>query len=468
MKEGMRVLLVNAIFRRKLGESKRISTILPPIGLAYLAAVLKKEGIKVTVLDMNALNIEPKDIRKHILKYNPEIVGFSVTTPVAPQVFEMASIVKKINHKIKTVVGGPHVTALPEEAIKKDFIDFIVIGEGETTFLELIKNVEKGEQFEKIDGIMFRKGTRIVRTKEREKIKNLDELPFPAIELLPMERYVSADSEYKKFATILTSRGCPARCIYCNKLVFGNTCHMRSAKNIIKEIDSLKKNYGYKEFHILDDLFTANRQRVVDFCNIVIRRDMKIRWKCGNGVRVGTVDFGLLKLMKKAGCYSLSYGIESGNQQILNNMRKGQTLKQCRNAVKWTIRAGLTCVGFFMFGNLGENEETMRETLEFAKSLDLDVAQFHILVPYPGTIIREIIEKEGKIFENDWGEYDNLVGKAVFEHGELKKESMEKIHKDAYKEFYMRPSFIIKQIFKRRSLRQIKNRINGFLTLIEY
>ena len=465
----MKVLLINPSFKRKIGKTDRISPTLPPIGLAYLASVLKKEGIDVKILDLNILNLNKKQIIKFVNEYQPEVIGLSAVTITICKVFNIAQTIKKENPKIQIVFGGPHPTSLPNESIEQEFIDFVVVGEGEITFLELIKELNKKgkKNFKKIDGLVFKNKDKIIINKRREPIKDLDSLPFPAIELLPLDKYKSRDSKYRKFMTILTSRGCPGRCTFCNKLIFGDVCYMKSAENIIKEIEFLNKKYGYKEFHILDDLFTNDRKRVVDFCNLLIKKNLKIKWKCCNGIRVGTVDLELLKLMKKTGCYMLNYGAESGNQKILNKMRKGQTLKQIENAVKLTKKAGINCGCCFMFGNLGENEETMQQTIDFAKKLNPDIAMFSILIPYPGTPVRTVIEKEGKIFIENWEEYDNFEGKAIFEHGELKKEVMEKIHKKAYKEFYLRSRYIINQIFKRRTINEFKDRINAFLALLE-
>jgi len=242
---------------------------------------------------------------------------------------------------------------------------------------------------------------------------------------------------------------------------------MRSAENIIKEIIYLKNTYGYQDFHILDDLFTCNKERVVEFCNLVIKNKLDIKWKCANGIRVNTVDLPLLKLMKKSGCYMLNYGVESGNQRILNLMRKGQTLQQIRNAVKMTKKAGINCGCCFMFGNLGEDTQTMNQTLEFAKELNPDIAMFSILVPYPGTDVEKIIRKEGKMFIENWDDYDNFAGQAVFEHGKLTKKEVEEMHKRAYKRFYLRPRYILSQIFKRRTLNEVRNRFDSFLALLE-
>jgi len=463
----MRILLVNPNFKRKLGKSLRASPALPPMGISYLGAVAREAGHEVKLLDMNALNMPSEGILGYLKKYPAEVIGFTVTCPAIYKVFSMIEKIKENYPNIQIVFGGPHPSSLPKESIENKNVDFVVVGEGEITFLELLRELESGKKFEKVKGLVFKKGGKVFYNPEREKITNLDELPFPAFDLLPLERYTSGESKNKKFITILTSRGCPGRCNYCNKQVFGNNCSMRSAENIVREIEFLIKKFGYHEFHIVDDLFTNNRDRIIKFCNLVIQKKLGIKWKCGNGVRVGSVDLELLKLMKKSGCYSLGFGIESGNQTILNNIKKGQTLKQCRDAVRWAKIAGINTVGFFMFGNLGENARTMQETIDFAKSINVDIAQFMILTPYPKTPIREIIEREGKIFENNWENYGQLGGKAIFEHGQLTRELMEKMYKKAYKEFYWRPEYIVKRIFRKRNLNEIKNELNGFLTLLE-
>lgn len=462
----MKILLINPNSRRKFGKGERVSSIIHPLGLAYLAGILKKEQFDVKILDAEALNLADEEIIGYIEKYKPNLVGLGAKTPGIYKVFRIAKKIKKKYPKIKIVLGGPHPTALPEESIEKEVVDFVIVGEGEFTMLELVKELDGKRSFGKIKGLFFKKKGKIIKNPRRGPITNLDLLPFPAYELLPLNKYVSGDSRHKKFVSILTSRGCPGKCLYCNKLVFGSYCSMRSAENLMEEIEFLVKKYGFEEFHIVDDLFTNNRQRVIDFCNLLIKKRIKIEWKCGNGVRVGTIDLELLRIMKKAGCYSISYGVESGNQEILNKMRKGQTLKQIENAVKLTKKAGIDCVCFFIFGNIGENKKTMRETIEFAKKLDPDFALFSVMVPYPGTPIRAIIEKEGRLFETNWENYDHFVGKAVFEHGETKKETMEEMYKKAYREFYIRPEYIIKKILKLKTFTQLIKNLQGLLALL--
>jgi radical SAM superfamily enzyme YgiQ (UPF0313 family) len=464
----MKITLINPNYRTKLGGDDSISSILPPLGIAYIAAVLQKYKFDVNIIDMNAENISNEGLLGMLMVQKPDVVGITCTTPTINAVNTLAKDIKWFNPNISIVVGGPHPTSLPTEVMVNPNIDYAVIGEGEKTMLELCMVMRNGANWvdlDMIDGLVWRyKGT--IRTNNpRGLIKDINVLPFPAIDLLPLSKYKSSYSKYERFANILTSRGCPGACIYCNKRIFGNNVRMRSAQSIFDEIKMLHDKYGYKEFHIVDDLFTQDRDRVIDFCNLVINSKLDIVWKLGNGIRVGTVTFELLRRMKEAGLYSVSFGIESGNQGILNKMKKGQTIQMCKDAVCFARELNLFVVGFFMLGNIGETEATMRDTINLAKSLPLDVAQFSILVPFPGTEVRAIIEREGKILENDYGKYDNIDGKMVFEHGELTKELVERMHKQAYKEFYSRPSFMFKRLMRTRSWLELKNQIKGGMAI---
>lgn len=468
----LKVLLIHPSFVRKIGKTTRLNPELPPMGLSYLAAVLMRElgqEVDVKILDLNAVLTTREQLLNYVDKYKPDIVGLSAVTVTIDKSFEIAKDIKEFDKNIQIVFGGVHPTSLPEESMKKKFVDFVVIGEGEETFLELVKELmkKKGKKnFKKIKGLVWKQGKKIVKNGVRVNLTKLDDLPFPAIELLPLDKYISHDTKHPKFMTILTSRGCPGMCTFCNKLTFGHTCYMRSAENIIAEIEKLYKQ-GFRDFHILDDLFTNDRQRVVDFCNLILKKKLKIHWKCCNGIRVSTVDLPLLKLMKKTGCYMLNYGVESGNQKILNNIKKGQTLAQVEHAVKLTKKAKINVGCCFMFGNEGENSETMQQTIDFAKKLNPDIAMFSILIPYPGTPVHDYVKKNGTIFAKKWVEYDNFGGKAVFEYKDLKKEVMEDFYKRAYKEYYLRPRYFLSQIFKKRSVVEFKERVNAFFALLE-
>jgi radical SAM superfamily enzyme YgiQ (UPF0313 family) len=263
----------------------------------------------------------------------------------------------------------------------------------------------------------------------------------------------------KNYATIVTSRGCPGTCLFCNKNIFGFAFRARSAKNVVDEMEYLYKKYNIEEFHISDDCFSWDTNRVREICNLIIKRKLKIKWACSNGIRVDRGSRDMFKLMHKAGCYRVSFGIESGDNEILKKIGKRINLSQVKKAFEYAQEAGMFTVALFMLGNYGENKETMLKTIDFAKTLKTDYAQFTIATPYPGTAFFALIEREGRFLIKDWNKFGIFEDPVVFEIGELKKELLLEMHKKAYKEFYFRPSqilFILKKRFKNFGVHDLK------------
>ncbi|MEK6820439.1 MAG: radical SAM protein [Nanoarchaeota archaeon] len=448
-----KVLLIQPNYRRiyAYAKSKKLTPIFPPIGLAYIAAVLKKKGIEVKILEANAFNLSHEQIKKQIEEEKPDIVGITATTSLIEEAHDIAKLCDK---KIKVVIGGIHASSLPQETLEKfERFDFLIRGEGEFTMLELAE----GKEIEKIKGLSYRKGKKIIHNKPRELIENLDGLPFPARELLPMGRYVSVGAKQQPSDYILSSRGCPYGCIFCaDYLVHGRMFRYRSPENVIKEVEFLHEK-GIKEFDFIDDNFTLLPERVKEICDLMIKKglDRDMIWRCSNGIRIDSVDLELLKKMKKAGCYMVSLGIESGNERILKNIKKSISLEKVREAVKLCRAAGIETRGLFMFGNLGEDEKTMQDTINFAKSLDLDTATFHITIPFPNTEYWKIIKEEGEIYPKNYRDYI-AYGNVIFQHGNLNEETLIKMQKKAYREFYFRPRIILGAMKKIRSLDKLK------------
>tara|TARA_Y100000310_G_C20648820_1_gene798230 strand:+ start:193 stop:1479 length:1287 start_codon:yes stop_codon:yes gene_type:complete len=393
----------------------------PPLGIAYLKAILEKNGIRTEIID------ETAGMEVDIKKIDSEWVGLTVFTPTAKNAYELADKLRAAGKKV--MLGGPHVSILPKEALKH--ADKVVLGEGEKSVLEIFTSKKKILQ--------------------NELIKDIDSIPFPNWHGLPLEKYTSPTRKHP-YLKIMTSRGCPYGCIYCFKGVFGRYYRMRSPKNVVDEVEYLQKEYGCKEIAFIDDNFSQNRQRTIDICREIIQRKLKFDWNCPNGVRVDTLDLSLLKLMKKAGCYQLSFGIESGNQEVLNKVGKGIKLEQVRDAVKWAKEAGIETIGFFMIGLPYDTEETMQQTIDFAKSLPLDLVQFTITVPYPGTQLYHLIDDEGRFLVDDWAEFGSYSGKAYYEYGAIKRELVERMYKKAYREIYFRPGYALKRIIKNPKL----------------
>lgn len=445
----MKVLLVNPNYLNVYKYvSDEATMVQPPLGLAYIAAILRKNNIDVKILDLAALNLSNQQAKKIIEKSNPDIIGITAATNTIEEAYDL---INKLEINSKIVVGGPHTSILPERTLKEcSRLDITVKGEGEYVMLEIAQN----KSLSKIKGISYRKNKKIITNKPRQPIENLDELPFPARDLLPLNKYHSIGVRKYPFATLVTSRGCPFNCNFCvNYTVHGKKFRFRSVENIMKEVDELVHKYKVKEINILDDNFTLDPKRAEQFCDELIKRNYNLIWKTGNGIRADSVNERLIRKMKKAGCYLLAFGIEAGNPEILKKVDKGETLEQIEKAVRLSQKYKILTEGFFMIGNYGENKKTIRDTINFAKKLNLSIAQFQIFIPIPGSRYHKIIKKEGKLFAKSWKDY-NAFGEPIFEHGELSKELMLKMQKQAYKEYYLRPKMMIKKLLEIRSLKQ--------------
>jgi len=458
-----KVLLIQPNYRRIYAyvKNKDITPIHPPMGLAYIAAVLEKNDIPVKILEANAHDLNHFQIKKVIEEYNPSIVGITSTTPLIEEAHEIAELCKK---DITVVIGGIHASSMPDDTLKQfPRFDILVHGEGEFSFLEIVQ----GNSFAKIKGIYYRKNNKIIANPPRQLIDDLDSIPLPARHLLPMEKYFSAGAKEKPIDYLLSSRGCPYGCLFCaDHLVHGRRFRYRSPENIIKEIEELVRR-GVRDFNFLDDNFTFLTSRAVEVCRMMISKGLnkKIIWRCTNGLRVDKIDLELLKLMKKAGCYLVALGIESGNEEILKKMKKSIDLNKVRIAVDLCNKAGIETKGLFMLGNLGENEKTMQDTINFAKSLNLDTATFNITTPYPNTDYWKIIKKEGEIFPKKFRDYI-AYGKVIFKHDKINEKLLLEMQKKAYRKFYLRPRMFFKAIKKIRSPKQIKFYFSAMLSFV--
>lgn len=437
----MRVLLIRTKTQKHIFGAESFL----PLGIAYVAAVLKKAGHEVKVLDLTVENLKDEEVVESAVKFGADLAGFSTVTPTINSTYKIAGMLKK-NSNIKTATGGPHVSALPDEALKNN-IDFVIRGEGEESILDLVSNIDAPY---KVKGISYvDESGNIIHNPDREYIKNLDDLPFPARELFPDQNLYKGQPALGNrvpVANIVTSRGCPHSCNFCSRAIFGQKFRARSPHNVIEEWKYLVKVKKVKEIAITEDNFTLDSKRVHTFCDMVINEKLKIPWCCPQGIHVST-PFEILKKMKESGCYRVALGVESGCQEILNRISKRITLEQIEKAVDNCRKLKIETMGFFMLGNLGENESTMQTTIDFAKKIEPDYVQFTIAIPYPGTGLYEEVVKNGKILVSNWDDYGEYEGKAIFEHGELTSELMNKMHKKAYKEYYLRPQYMIRQIF---------------------
>lgn len=444
----------------------------PPLGLALLAAVLEKDGYLVKILDLPALRFSEKSLPMIIRREKPDVVGITAMTPTISSAVSVAKKVKEGDSDITVVLGGAHATILPEETLQKSAeIDIIVRGEGEETTLELVKVLEEDpSNINRVLGITYRNGDSVKSNPLRPPILDLDTLPFPAFHLLPIGKYRLHPPFGRRspFMPIITSRGCPYRCIFCSKSVFGKKYRSNSSAYAVGEIRLLDEKFGVKEIKFYDDVFTLDRKRTIAICMQLKEQGIDIPWACET--RVDLVDGELLGVMKDAGCYMIAYGVESGNQGILDSLRKGITLEQAIGAFKLTHDAGIETVAYFMIGSPGETPETIKDTIDFARKLDPDFVQFSMTTPYPGTELYRLAVKEGYVPEK-WDEfvYADLksVGNPGFGIKTLSREELGEWNRKAYSSFYLRWSYVWKRLKKIKSLGELKRDVAGLHMLLE-
>lgn len=469
----MKILLANPPYTNFEGMKDSAGNTMP-LNLAYLAAYLRdKIKCEIEILDCEMQCMGYKEIEKYLILNTPDIIGITTLTPPMKHVIKMVEIAKKVNPKIFTVLGGIHPTALPAETLAETNADYIIFGEGEITFYELIKGIgENNLRAEEINGLCFKdKSGKIIKNKTREYIKNLNEIPLPARDLFDLSKYYSAPtkkvSDEKKATPILTSRGCAFNCVHCiSNLLWNRMVRYRSVENVISEIKECVNKYGIKEFNILDDTFTLDKKRLIEFCEKIIEKKLNICWICFS--RVNTIDEEMVEIMKKAGCKKISFGLESGSQKILDLMNKNATLEMAEKAINAVRKHGIEVHASFMIGNIGETKETINDTIKFAKRFDFDNVTFFITAPLPGTRLYEIAKEKGYINkETKWEEFAPLTKtKPILIQENLTEKELIYYQKKAFRKFYLRPKYILYKLKRVRSKEGLKIVLKGILILI--
>lgn len=438
----------------------------PPLGLLYIAAVLEENDIDVCVIDAEVENLSLEECSRKIEKISPSLVGVTAMSTFVSTSAKLLSYVKEIDSDILTFMGGPHPTVLPERTLTEyENVDVVVRGEGEYTVNELCKSyLNSNDDLSNIKGISFRQGNEMINTPARPFIEDLDTLPFPARHMTPVDRYrINTIYGEKGITTTLsTSRGCPYTCAYCGQ-PFGRKMRFRSPESIISEIKQLRL-LGINHILFIDDTMTLNKKRMNKLLDYMIKEEFNIRWACTT--RVDCVDKDLLVKMKKAGCIKVDFGIESGNQRILDLIRKGITLDQARNAVDITKSVGLDVVTYFMLGHPGETKDTIEDTIRFACELNPDVAQFAVHVPLPGTETWKFAKNGEYGMELLTDSVDN-VGKygetAVIRVNDLSEYDLPRYQNLAFKRFYLRPGYILNRLMRLNNLIKLINTIKAGL-----
>lgn len=443
-----KIVLVNP----PINEYKEMKVI--PEGLCLIGAVILNNlpEFEVKIIDAQSMGHTFEQTINKIKEYKPDYLGIGATILSIFSADKMATKIKK-ELNIPVILGGAHVTLLPKEVMEKfDSFDYGVVGEGEKTIISLLKSLEnKNKKLSSINGLVYKKNKKVTLTKDQPLICDLDEIPLPAWNLLEdiniYSKSISRSWRFPAFS-FLSSRGCPGRCIFCPKL-YGPQIRAYSSKRLIEVVNHLQKNYGIKHIDFYDDNFVVFRDRLREFCQYIIQNKIDITWTCLS--RVNHINKDILKLMYKAGCKKLEFGIESGNQEILDFEKKDITIKQVKNAVSLAHEQKIETAGFFILGHPLETKQTLQQTINFAKNLDLDDAFFSYMVPYPGTSLYSTANKYGK-FNESW-EAMNQSEISFIPDG-LTKKDLEYFYKKGVKEFYFRPKIIFHYFIK--SLRQKK------------
>lgn len=422
------------------GRYKKVATghEVPPQPLIYLGSYLRENNFECRLIDANALGLSLDETVNEILASSPRYVGITSPTMLISTAGKIVKKVKENDPKIVTIVGGPHITAVPQEtmALYQD-IDIGVLGEGEITLVELLSSLENRRGPDSVKGIIYRENGNLKTTSARPFIKDIDILPFPAWDMLPdiLKYYQQSAARINRLpnVSIVSSRGCPFQCIFCARNVFGNVTRTHSADYIIRIIKYLKKKYKLRSISFEDENFVIYKRRLIEFCNRIIEEKIDITWDCASNVNA--VDPQILTLMKKAGCWQINYGIESGCQRVLDFIKKGTKLEKIEQALKMTKDVGIITKAYFIIGHPTETHESIQETIDFIKRIPLDVFQMSFMIPLPGTELYKIAVRYGE-FKNDW---DNMnIWTPLFIPQGLTKVELEKQYKRAYREFYFR------------------------------
>jgi anaerobic magnesium-protoporphyrin IX monomethyl ester cyclase len=428
----------------------------PPLGLLYIAGYLQAHtGHEIEILDTHVDRVPYDDLRELISRSRPEVVGLTAMTMTLIDVLKTVSLVKEIRKDTKVVLGGPHVHLFPNETIELPGVDFLVLGEGEETFAELLKYIDDPDRLRRIPGIVFKTEDGIVHTGERPLLRDLNALPFPARQLTQYQKYGSVLASGDIVTTIFTSRGCPFRCAFCDRPHLGKVFRARSAKNVVDEIESCVK-LGIQEFLIYDDTFTVDQKRVLDICDLIGERKLDIRFDIR--ARVDTVHEVMIKKLKDAGCVGINYGVEAGTQEILRTLNKGISLDQVRNAFKITKKHRIDALAYFMIGNPGETEKDIQETFRLIEELEPDYLHMTVLTPFPATRIYADALSRGIVSRDVWKDFavnprDDFVPPHWGEH--FTREELNQILEQAYRRFYLRPGYVLRRLAKVRSMKEL-------------
>ena len=432
--------------------------VLPPLGLAYIASALEEAGHEVDLIDAIALCLSREEVSKRIEQFDPELVGITAMTPTFHGALEAARIAK--THNRKTLIGGVHMSIYAEETLSYQEVDFGIVGEGEETIVELCSALNEGRDYSSIEGLCYKQDDGLIKVGRARIVQDLTKLPMPSYHLLPMGKYSSIIG-MKPVSTMMGSRGCPYKCGFCFKTPSDKKYRTRSAENIVDEIEYLIKNYKVREVMFYDDIMPKAYAR--DLSNEIIKRNIKINWQTPQ--RVNLVNPKLLKLMAKAGCHILRFGVEQGDPDMMQLVEKKTTIDQVRLSFQAANDAGIKTFAYFIIGYTGETKRTMQATIDLAIDLNPTYVMFTKAVPLPQTPLMTQSVSKGLVDPEYWRNYTLGIRQAPMPN--LVPDA-DKWVAHAYRSFYLRPSVIIKRLLSIRTYHDIKRHIDAFFGIVGF
>jgi len=443
----MKILLINpAGHESKYKKHPVINFTAIPLGLAYIAAMLEEDGHDVKALDAACFQIPPEESQKWIKKFNPDLVGIQAYTPGVNYAVEYADAVKKVVPNAKVMLGGPHPTFMPEQTLNyTKNIDFCIRGEGEYTSVHLVNALEKGTSLKEVKGLSFRNNGGLYHNPDAPLIEDLDAIPFPARHLFPVDHYRFFGSRFKG-ASFISSRGCPFQCSFCSEAaLFRHRWRPRSAINVVDEIEDIENKWKRSIIGFMDDCFALNKKRVWAICDEMKKRKIDVPWGCA--MRVDIPDFNMLNKMAHHSCGMIYFGVESGSQSILNNVKKGTSVEQTRQVFKWCRQLGIDTIASLAFGFPGETKRSVLDTIKFVIELKPSFVVFATATPYPGTPFFDEALKTGLLKEipEDWSRFTLMD--PVLELTHLTKDELKTMLFYAYRKFHLRIQYLLDRLW---------------------
>lgn len=431
----MKVLLINPPYFNS--KYKFIGLVAPPLGIAYIAAVLEENSVDVEIIDAAALEMSWETLESEIRKKNPDLLAITALTPTISNAMQTAELVKKTCPQATVVMGGYHPTFNYQEILDTGFVDIVVMGEGEYTMLDLVETLSEGGDLSQVKGIAYGD----VVTPARPLITNLDEMPFPARHLLPMDHYKILNMKLHT-ATMISGRGCPMQCSFCaSAALHGRQLRMRSPSNVVDEMEHLINDHGAGMIAFMDDTFTLKPSRVAEICDEIINRDLNVYWGCT--ARADTLSDELMYKLSESGCITMFLGVESADQQQLDRVNKQLTIDKIRSAFALARKNDIRTIASVVLGMPGDTKDSIQRTINFVRELNPSYALFSLATPYPGTRFYQEAVQGNLIKVKDWSKYTLLS--PVLETVDCSMDELKKMQKTAFRQFYLRPVYLLKQ-----------------------